>query len=585
MLQHLVKIVLCFTLLIAITPLYDSNNVASAAESTATINTQILNVRGGPGLSYKVIKQVKMGEKFSIIETKGDWYKVKLSNSQDGWVASWLVKANTVSKQATSSSVTSTANGLRIRTGPGTSFQVVGSIDKGQQAALIEKNENWTKINYKNTQGWVSSQYITGGATSSSSPSGNTSTSTKTGKITANSLNVRSQASQTASVLGKLNTGDTVPVTNTTGNWVGIEYKNKKAFVHKDYITIQTNNSSNQTTTSQKGTGVVTASSLNVRNSNSLSGSIVASLKKGNSVTIVSESNDWLEIQLSNGNKGWVASWYIERKVSPTTPSTGSSTEQGNSVKILSNGTNIRSGASTTTNVIARANEGDTYKIVSTEGDWYKIEISNGKTGYIAGWIVQVLGGNVQAIQKPGVNQYLKNKTIILDPGHGGRDSGAVGSRGTLEKNLTLRTAKLVHDKLSAAGANVILSRSSDTYVSLASRVSISHYRNADAFVSIHFDSINDSSVRGITSYYYKNIDLPVATALQTELIKYTGLKDRGHRSGNYQVLRSNRQPSVLLELGFLSNVSEELTVNSSSYQENVSNGIYYGLAQYFKSK
>ncbi|MFC4320905.1 SH3 domain-containing protein [Litchfieldia salsa] len=589
MLRHLVKVALCF-ILISISPLNHFNHWASASSSTATINTTILNVREGPGLSYKVIKKVKMGEKFSITETKNDWYKLKLSNNLNGWVASWLVKTSEAAtpQPTSSSSVTSTVDDLRIRTGPGTSFQITGFINKGQSATFIEKNENWTKIKLNNTVGWVSSQYLSASQATSPTPTETSSNTGKTGKITTNNLNVRSQPSQTASIIGKLNNGETVPVTNATGDWIEISYKNQKAFVHKDYINIAaapSNNNTDSNTGNGLGTGIVTASTLNVRDQNTLSGKLVSTLKKGESVTILSESNKWYEIKLNNGTKGWVAGWFIERKESPVPPSSDHSEDSNvSTIKILHNGTNIRSSASTSTSVIARANEGDTFKILGTEGDWYKIEISTGKVGYIAGWIVQVIG-DTPAVQKPGVNQYLKNKTIIIDPGHGGRDGGAVGVRGTYEKTLTLRTAKLVYDKLSAAGANVYLSRSSDTYVSLASRVSISHYRNADAFVSVHYDSINNSSVRGVTSYYYKNIDVPVASALQTEIIKYTGLKDRGHRSGNYQVLRSNRQPSVLLELGYLSNLSEELTINTSSYQEKVSSGIFYGLAQYFKAK
>ncbi|WP_169891120.1 SH3 domain-containing protein [Litchfieldia alkalitelluris] len=587
MLQHIVKIALCIILL-TISPLTVTNIVS--AESSATINTSVLNVREGPGLSYKVIKQVKSGEKFPIIETKNDWYKVKLSNNLNGWVAAWLVSTSQVKPQPTSSTVVSTVDSLRIRTGPGTSFQVTGYMDKGQEATFIEKNENWSKIQFKNTKGWVSSQYLSAKSTtpSSSTPSDNNSGTVRTGKITANAVNVRSQPNLSGKILGKVNNGDSVTVTNEKESWYEIKFNKTKAWVYRDYVKIQsTNTKPNNNTPStpepstQSGTGIVTASSLNVRENNTLNGAIIGSLKKGDSVTILSESNKWFEVKLTNGKTGWVAGWFIERQAEK--PKESPSTSEENIVKILNNGTNIRSGASTTTSVVARANEGDTFKILGTEGDWYKIDLNNGKTGYIAGWIVQVIG-DTPTVQKPGVNQYLKDKTIVLDAGHGGRDSGAIGVKGTYEKDLTLRTTKLVFDKLTAAGANVILTRNSDTYVSLASRVSISHYRNADAFVSVHYDSINDSSVRGVTSYYYKNIDVPVASAIQTEMIKYTGLKDRGHRSGNFQVLRSNRQPSALLELGFISNLTEELTVNSSNYQENVSNGIYYGLAQYFKS-
>jgi len=557
-----------------------------AAETTATINTSVLNVRGGPGLSYNVVKKVKQGEKYSIVERKGDWVKIKLSGSQQGWVASWLIKESSPTA-VDSSTLKASVNGLRIRTGPGASFQIIGHLDKGQEANFQSKNENWTKIKYKNTVGWVSSQYLDSSQGSVRNPDPTNTGTSKTGKITATVLNVRSNPTLQGSVVGKLKRGDSIVIVSEREDWVEIRFKQANAWIHSDFVSLsasntQTSNPSPEPTLSK--TGKVTASSLNVRDSGSLNGKVVASIKQGEKVKILSESNQWLEIQMSNGKKGWIAGWFVQVDTAPQPQQqTPSDNHDQDKVTILHNGTNLRSGPSTNSKVVARVNEGNRYQILATKGDWYEIQLSNNKTAYVAGWIVSV-SGTTEKIERPGVNQYLKGQTIVLDPGHGGNDSGALGRNGTLEKNLTLRTARLLYDKLSAAGANVILTRNSDSYVSLASRVSISHYRNADVFLSVHYDSSVDSSARGITSYYYESLDRPVAQTLQPEMIKYTGLRDRGSRIGNFQVLRTNRQPSVLLELGYLSNLSEELTVNSSSFQEKVSNGVYYGLAHYFKA-
>src|SRR5690606_13645230 len=112
------------------------------------------------------------------------------------------------------------------------------------------------------------------------------------------------------------------------------------------------------------------------------------------------------------------------------------------------------------------------------------------KKGYIASWIVT------------GTNE-VSSKTIVIDPGHGGRDEGAAGANGTLEKDLTLNAALLLGEKLKKAGFNVILTRSSDEYVSLQDRAELAYIKNADVFISLHFDSIDDSSVHGHTTYYY----------------------------------------------------------------------------------
>ncbi|RFB17645.1 N-acetylmuramoyl-L-alanine amidase [Bacillus sp. HNG] len=595
MLHKILKLGLAFLLAI-IFSVTTTPGKLTKAETIAVINTPVLNVREGPGLSYGRAAQVKQGEKYTIIDRNNEWVKLQLSSGKTGWVASWLIKENqsTSSPTTSSSTVVSTVDGLRFRSGPGTSFQVIGSLNKGNEAKFLEANENWSKISFNGHNGWVSSQFITAkqssGSTNSNSNSGSNSTTTKkTGTITASILNVRDQPNLQGRIIGKLKQNANVTITNEREVWLEIVFGGSSAWIHRDFVAGISSTEEKpsqpaapQTPTNQGKIGVVTASSLNVRDSSSLSGKVIGSLKQGNKVTIEEEVNNWSHITLSNGTNGWVASWYLDIQLD--TPTTEEPSSGKTAVKILYNGTNIRSGSSTSHSVVARGNEGDSFTMVAKEGDWYKINLPGNKIGYVAGWLVSV-NGTENIVERPGVNQYLKGKTIVIDPGHGGNDSGAIGVSGTYEKTLNLRTARMVVDKLNASGANVVMTRNSDNYVSLRSRVSISHYRNADAFVSIHYDSTYDRNVRGVTSYYYKNIDVGLASTLQSELVKNTGFKNRQHRQGNYQVLRENRNPSVLLELGFISNPTEEYTVSTNTFQENVSNGIYYGLAQYFKGK
>lgn len=585
----------------------------SASEQVATINVDILNIRKGPGLSYDVIEKANRGEKYPILERKNEWIKVQLSGNSTGWLASWHIKEDTKEEQKSSSEtkVASTVDWLRVRSGPGTSFQIIGHLNKGQEVEFLTKNENWAKIFLNKKEGWVSSDYLSNiGKSEKQTEQKPPQNSTKTsGKVTATILNVRSEASLQSKIVSKLIKDDEVTIIGERENWLQISTNQGSAWVSSEFIEIMESvvnpepespldddeeeledhpDENNDTPgSSERISAVVTASILNVRDQGSLNGKIIDKAAQGDIVKIIQENSQWCEVELPNNTIGWVASWYLEKNQESQQPSTPIENNDSKSkVKILHNGSNIRSGPSTGTEVVMRANEGDTFIILAVDGDWFKIELPNNKEGYIAGWIVETSGGNIPNIEKPGMNQYLKNKTIIIDPGHGGRDSGTIGVKGTLEKDMTLRTAKLLFDKLKASEANVILTRTSDSYISLRNRVSLSHYRNADAFLSVHYDSVNDRSVRGITSYYYKTaMDAPLASALQKEIIKHTKLKDRGHRQGNYHVLRENKQPSVLLELGYLSNSTEELTILSGSFQENVSNGIYYGLAHYFKSK
>ncbi|WP_273125037.1 SH3 domain-containing protein [Bacillus weihaiensis] len=597
MIRKISTVLICLTVIFMGTS-FPTVKLAAATEQV-TINVDLLNVRSGPGLTYSIVAKVKQGQTYNVTEKKNDWVKIKLSSSSYGWVAGWLVSTKTVtptastpSVTANSSTVTSNATGLRFRSGPGTSFSIIGVFDKGKTATYVEKSGEWVKISYSGKQGWVSSQYVTLKTTSTQSPSNSSTSSTGTAKatVTATSLNVRSTGSTSGKVIGSLKKNETVTIVKEQGKWAEIQKTGLKGWAHLDYLKKSSTSSSTSTPTevpketTTQVTGTITATSLNIRDSGSLSGKVIGAVLKGSKVTILEEKNDWYKISFGSNKVGWAAGWYISKSSTTATPTKPESTPSTNKqVKIIYNGTNIRSGASTSHSIVKRANTGDTFEIVGTSGDWYKINIGSSQTAYIAGWVVETIGVQTP-VTKPGSEQYVKNKTIVIDPGHGGQDGGAVGTRGTLEKNLTLTTAKLLYDKLKSAGANVFLTRSNDTYISLNSRVSTSHYRNAEAFLSLHYDSTTDRSASGTTSYYYNALkDAPLASKINTEMVKQTKLRDRGIKFGNFHVMRENRVPAVLLELGFVSNPTEELSVNTSSYQERASQGIYNGLAQYFK--
>ncbi|MHC0035795.1 SH3 domain-containing protein [Pseudoneobacillus sp. C159] len=558
------------------------------AESNVTIAIDSLNVREGPGLSYRVVKQVKKGERFMMVKEEKDWIQIKLSNNQYGWVANWLIKKEDGPNKAVQKLGTITADSLRVRNGPGLNFQTIASLNKGNQVQILESNENWMKISlHNNVVGWISDEFVTSSNGQAPSPETN-----KNGTVFADSLNVRNEASLESAIIGKLKNGDKVLILSTKQDWIQIEYRGQKAWVSSEFINITTeatttnpiNSENKPTPTKPPGlTGTVTANALNVRSIGDLTGNIVGNVGKGDSFVILEEKNNWIKIEFSPNKFGWVNSWYLEMNKSNTESPSVQGTIEG-MITVLNDGTNIRSGPSVENDVILRANKGEQFSVINLKGEWYGIKLNDGTTGFIAGWIVSV-NGAVPQVEKPGAEAYLKNSVIVLDPGHGGGDNGTTGARGTLEKELTLRTALLLYDKLRAAGANVILTRTNDTYFSLRSRVSTAQYHRADAFLSIHYDSILDRSVRGMTTYYYHGFQRPLAEAIHGATLSQTNLKDRGARFGDYHVIRENSQKAVLIELGYLSNPAEEATVTSPAFQEMAATGIFNGLAKYFKSE
>ena len=207
------------------------------------------------------------------------------------------------------------------------------------------------------------------------------------------------------------------------------------------------------------------------------------------------------------------------------------------------------------------------------------MKLPDGSSAYVASWIVSA--SKQMDFSQP--DKGIKGKTIVIDPGHGGSDDGTTGVTGTLEKLMTLKTAELLSSKLKNEGANVILTRNSDEYVSLDARVAISVLNHADAFIAIHFDSDSDSSVSGHTTYYNHRNQKKLAEAIDQGISANVLIPDRGVRFGDFHVIRENPQPAVLLELGYLSNPGDEKTVNTVQYQESVTNGILDGVTQYFK--
>ncbi|MEC1436836.1 SH3 domain-containing protein [Bacillus spizizenii] len=492
----------------------------TAAQGEAVIATDEMNVRSGPGLSYGITAEAKKGERYPILKEDGDWVQIQLGSGEKGWVVSWLItKEDPASTSSTESSdtVTSTDPDLRMRTGPGTSYEVIGKFPQGSQASVIDKDSGWIKISYQNATGWVSSEYVTSGRSSSAS----------------------SESAQTES--------------------------------------------------SGASTGTVGVSSLNVRASASHDAAILTKLDRGTKLTILNEKNGWAHIEV-NGLKGWVASHYLLSSSDPAESSTNAgSSSSAKKAYIVYGGTNVRSDASTSASIVERAAKGDSFTITGSKGSWYEIKLDNGQTGYVANWVVQTSksaeeAGEPPVSDSPSGNGSLNNKTIIVDPGHGGKDSGTIGYSGKFEKNLTIKTAKLLASKLRSAGADVYVTRQDDTFVSLQSRVSTSHYRNADAFISIHYDSYADTSTRGSTAYYYSPAkDEELASDVHSEVVKRSSIPDRGVLFGDYYVLRENRQPAMLYELGYVSHPQEEAIVHSNSYQEKVTDGIESGLEKYFQ--
>jgi len=219
----------------------------------------------------------------------------------------------------------------------------------------------------------------------------------------------------------------------------------------------------------------------------------------------------------------------------------------------------------------------------------------------------------------------LKIGRIVIDAGHGGHDSGTLGVDGVQEKDVVLdvalRLGKLLHDRL---GAEIVYTRSDDTFIPLETRTAIANKAQADLFISIHANSSSDNSARGVETYYLNFTSDPTALevaarenavsqssvyqlsdlvkkiamkdkidesrefALDVESSLYAGLqrgnpglKNRGIKKAPFVVLIGANMPSILTEISFVTNPKDASELETPEYRERVAESLYKGVARY----
>lgn len=200
--------------------------------------------------------------------------------------------------------------------------------------------------------------------------------------------------------------------------------------------------------------------------------------------------------------------------------------------------------------------------------------------------------GNVKPVPPTTNSGTLKNKVIVVDPGHGGSNPGAMANN-TRESDNNLAVALKLRDKLVQAGAKVIMTRDTDRTVAsegtsledeLEARATIAEKNHADIFVSIHSNQNSDSSIKGAMTFYQSGKSSTLASAIEDSLVTTTGAINKGTSSENFHVLRTTSMPSTLVEMGFVSNKEEAAQLNSDSYRNKLAQGIFTGIVNYFNN-
>ncbi|WP_243727793.1 N-acetylmuramoyl-L-alanine amidase family protein [Halanaerobium saccharolyticum] len=183
-------------------------------------------------------------------------------------------------------------------------------------------------------------------------------------------------------------------------------------------------------------------------------------------------------------------------------------------------------------------------------------------------------------------DQKIKSHLIVVDAGHGGFDPGAIGANGFEEKIPNLAIAREIARLLADKKHKVLLTRSSDKFLSLQQRVKFANNKNADLFVSIHANSFNNSQTGGVETYYNQssnNQNRLLAEKIHDKLGRNLGIFDRGIKESNFYVIKYTNMPSALIEVAFLSNPLEEKLLKSQDFQHKAAALIVDGILDYLE--
>ena len=178
-------------------------------------------------------------------------------------------------------------------------------------------------------------------------------------------------------------------------------------------------------------------------------------------------------------------------------------------------------------------------------------------------------------------NKYL----VVIDPGHGGLDPGAIGIGGIRETDVVLEVSKIVEKLLSEKGVKVSLTRGNEVDLDLPPRVSLANKMNADIFVSIHANASRGKrrDINGLETFYYRGWrGRLLAKKIQKQILRVSpGSPDRGIKQGRYYVIKNTRMPAVLVEIGFLTGRLDARRLEKSTHRKRIAYAIAKGILEY----
>ena len=285
----------------------------SLAVFQAKVNADSLYLRQSPGGA--VITTLSKGTTVAVLNNSSSWYKVSV-NGKEGYVSGEYLTGTTATDVALGTGTVKCSSSVNFRSAPNTSSTSYGELKNGTKVNVVGVSSGWYKVTYNGKTGYIHPDYITLASSSAGTaiaPSNTvTSTTGTAGTVKcSSSVNLRSEANTSSSILAELKNGTAVTVVSTANGWCKVNCSGKTGYIKQDYVST-TGSASNNTSASTGTAAVVKCSStVNFRSAASTSSTILGELKNGTAVTVLSTSNGWSKVSYAGKTTGYISADYL----------------------------------------------------------------------------------------------------------------------------------------------------------------------------------------------------------------------------------------------------------------------------------
>ena len=284
----------------------------SLAVFQAKVNADSLYLRQSPGGA--VITTLSKGTTVAVLNNSSSWYKVSV-NGKEGYVSGEYLTGTTATDVALGTGTVKCSSSVNFRSAPNTSSTSYGELKNGTKVNVVGVSSGWYKVTYNGKTGYIHPDYITLASSSAGTaiaPSNTvTSTTGTAGTVKcSSSVNLRSEANTSSSILAELKNGTAVTVVSTANGWCKVNCSGKTGYIKQDYVS--TSGLASNNTSASTGTAAVVkcSSTVNFRSAASTSSTILGELKNGTAITVLSTSNGWSKVSYA-GKTGYISADYL----------------------------------------------------------------------------------------------------------------------------------------------------------------------------------------------------------------------------------------------------------------------------------